>query len=134
VGSEIERIAAGADRNGGKPPSAAPALDGAEAHLGAEAFAQHAAQIPDPVDETELQRGASGPDVAVEERPVVGCEPRAPARADELLERRMHVVLDRPQPLDAFRVLFEERIEQALAFPRRVEPSLDAEAVDRLLE
>src|SRR4029077_9347594 len=95
------------------------------------ALAQGAAQIPDPVDETQFLRLAAGPILAAEQVRFETGERGAATAFHEIDETAVNVLLDRLEVLHVLGLLGLERVEHHLAFASSVDAPLDAEALQQ---
>ena len=108
--------------------------DELEAHVLAEEGAHLAANVGEAVDQAELQRAPARPELSGEEiLASVGNLPSAPL-FDEIDEGRMHVTLQRLDPLNILRLLGEERIERVLALAGGIDAPLDTDLGDQLVQ
>ena len=113
---------------------AAVGADQRHEHLVAEALAQRGAQVTDAVNEAEFERPPPGPVFAGEQAVFRAAELVAAPR----LHQRDEIVVDFPlqclQALDVAGILRQERVEHGLVFARCIEPALDADFGNQLVE
>src|SRR5690606_7593463 len=102
-------------------------LDAAQAHLLAEAVAQHTAQLTQGVGKTELDCLGAGPELAAEQLVLRRLQALAAAVAHHLFEDLVEIILQRLDARHVVRILRAEGIENRLALAGGVDAPLDAE-------